>query len=147
MPSRLKKTEGFPDLSVELFGQRLPFPIACAPVGVQRIFNPDGEVGAAAAQLKQLFRISWVLRVVQVSRMWPRQMGMAFVGISCIGHQIQTMTLPYLFLFELRSLASRYCLLLLIRIYLDGDQVIWIMGKITLSFNCLWSDRVLLSQL
>jgi isopentenyl diphosphate isomerase/L-lactate dehydrogenase-like FMN-dependent dehydrogenase len=53
VPRRLVKTDGFPDLSVEMFGKRLPFPIACAPVGVQRIFNPEGEEAAAAAAAKQ----------------------------------------------------------------------------------------------
>lgn len=53
VPRRLVKTDGFPDLSVDIFDRRLPFPIACAPVGVQRIFNPDGEVAAAAAAAAQ----------------------------------------------------------------------------------------------
>lgn len=53
VPKRLVKTEGFPDLSVDMFGKKLPFPIACAPVGVQRIFNPEGETAAAAAAAKQ----------------------------------------------------------------------------------------------
>jgi lactate 2-monooxygenase len=53
VPRRLVKTEGFPDLSVDIFDRRLPFPIACAPVGVQRIFNPDGEMAAAAAAAEQ----------------------------------------------------------------------------------------------
>ena len=57
--------KGFPDLSVtglrtcagrpggeQQGDRRLPFPIACAPVGVQRIFNPDGEEAAAAAAAK-----------------------------------------------------------------------------------------------
>ncbi|KAI1103254.1 putative FMN dependent dehydrogenase [Jackrogersella minutella] len=39
----------FPDLSVEVLGKKLPFPIACAPVGVQKIMNPDGEAAAARA--------------------------------------------------------------------------------------------------
>ncbi|KAF7537434.1 hypothetical protein G7054_g3723 [Neopestalotiopsis clavispora] len=50
VPRRLVKTAGFPDLSVEVLGKRQPFPIACAPVGVQRIFNPDGEVAAATGR-------------------------------------------------------------------------------------------------
>ncbi|KAH6657639.1 putative FMN dependent dehydrogenase [Truncatella angustata] len=53
VPRRLVKTDGFPDLSVKVLGKKLPFPIACAPVGVQRIFNPEGEVAAAAAAAKQ----------------------------------------------------------------------------------------------
>ncbi|KAF2491342.1 FMN-dependent alpha-hydroxy acid dehydrogenase [Lophium mytilinum] len=52
VPSRLVKAE-FPDLSVKLFGERYPFPIAIAPVGVQRIFNPDGEEASAAAAKEQ----------------------------------------------------------------------------------------------
>ncbi|KAI1748359.1 putative FMN dependent dehydrogenase [Xylaria castorea] len=54
VPRRLVKTDGLPDLAVDdVLGQNLPFPIACAPVGVQRIFNPDGEMAAAAAAAKQ----------------------------------------------------------------------------------------------
>ncbi|KAK7920214.1 FMN dependent dehydrogenase [Apiospora marii] len=68
VPKRLVKAsgEGFPDLSVtglrtcagnvaggEKGDKRLPFPIACAPVGVQRIFNPDGEEAAARAAARE----------------------------------------------------------------------------------------------
>ncbi|KAI1120830.1 putative FMN dependent dehydrogenase [Nemania abortiva] len=53
IPRRLVKTTSLPDLSVGALGQKLPFPIACAPVGVQRIFNQDGEMAAAAAAAKQ----------------------------------------------------------------------------------------------
>jgi isopentenyl diphosphate isomerase/L-lactate dehydrogenase-like FMN-dependent dehydrogenase len=41
------------DMSVELFGQKLNSPIVLCPVGSQRAFHRDGEVGAArAAQAK-----------------------------------------------------------------------------------------------
>ncbi|KAI1084132.1 FMN-dependent alpha-hydroxy acid dehydrogenase [Whalleya microplaca] len=53
VPRRLVKTDGFPDLSVRVLGRRLPFPIACAPIGVQKIMNPDGEMAAAAAAAKE----------------------------------------------------------------------------------------------
>jgi hypothetical protein len=36
VPSRLVKSEGLPDLSTKIFDQKLQFPIAAAPVGVQR---------------------------------------------------------------------------------------------------------------
>lgn len=36
VPSRLVKTNGLPDLSTKIFDQKLQFPIAAAPVGVQR---------------------------------------------------------------------------------------------------------------
>lgn len=49
VPKRLVKTKGMPDLSTTVLGKRLPFPIAVAPVGVQRIFNPEGELASAAA--------------------------------------------------------------------------------------------------
>jgi lactate 2-monooxygenase len=49
LPSRLVKTEGLPDLSTEVFDTKLPFPIAVAPVGVQKIFCPEGELASAAA--------------------------------------------------------------------------------------------------
>jgi lactate 2-monooxygenase len=53
VPKRLVHTQSFPDLSVDVLGTRLPFPIAIAPVGVQRIFNPDGEVATATAAAKE----------------------------------------------------------------------------------------------
>jgi lactate 2-monooxygenase len=37
------------DLSIELFGKTLPFPILCAPVGVQSIIHPEGELASARA--------------------------------------------------------------------------------------------------
>lgn len=36
VPKRLVKTGGLPDLSTQVFGQKFQFPIAAAPVGVQR---------------------------------------------------------------------------------------------------------------
>ena len=47
------KTTSFPDLSAQILGQGIPVPIAIAPVGVQRIFNPDGEMATAAAAAKE----------------------------------------------------------------------------------------------
>jgi lactate 2-monooxygenase len=37
------------DLSVELFGKKLQYPILCAPVGVQSIVHPEGEIASARA--------------------------------------------------------------------------------------------------
>lgn len=48
VPRRLVKCE-YPDTKIKIFGENLPFPIALAPIGVQRIFNPDGEVASASA--------------------------------------------------------------------------------------------------
>lgn len=48
VPSRLVKSD-FPDLKTTLFGETFEYPIAMAPVGVQRIFHPDGETAAAKA--------------------------------------------------------------------------------------------------
>ncbi|KAE9985099.1 hypothetical protein EG328_007870 [Venturia inaequalis] len=48
----LKDSEGnslFSDSSTTVLGQKLNFPIAMAPVGVLRIFNPEGEIAAAKA--------------------------------------------------------------------------------------------------
>jgi len=53
VPRRLVKTEGLPELSTNVFGKKQPYPIAVAPVGVQRIFNPQGEVASAAAAAKE----------------------------------------------------------------------------------------------
>ncbi|KAK5627385.1 hypothetical protein RRF57_003100 [Xylaria bambusicola] len=50
---RLVKTERLSELSTGVLGHKLTCPIACAPVGVQRIFNPDGEPAAAAAAAKE----------------------------------------------------------------------------------------------
>ncbi|KAF1845974.1 FMN-dependent alpha-hydroxy acid dehydrogenase [Cucurbitaria berberidis CBS 394.84] len=52
VPRRLVKYDGFPDLKTEILGEQLSVPIAMAPVGVLKIFNPDGEMAAtrAAAQ-------------------------------------------------------------------------------------------------
>lgn len=41
--------EAFADTRTTVLGQELPFPIAMAPIGVQKIFNPQGEVAAARA--------------------------------------------------------------------------------------------------
>lgn len=37
------------DLSVELFGRKLPYPVLCAPIGVQTIVHPEGELASARA--------------------------------------------------------------------------------------------------
>jgi isopentenyl diphosphate isomerase/L-lactate dehydrogenase-like FMN-dependent dehydrogenase len=53
VPRRLVRTAGLPNLETKVFGKSFLFPIATAPVGVQRIFNPDGEVASAAAAAKE----------------------------------------------------------------------------------------------
>ena len=54
VPRRLIKTDRLPDLSTtKILDNKFPFPIAIAPVGVQRIFNPQGEVAAAAAAARE----------------------------------------------------------------------------------------------
>ncbi|KAJ5655482.1 FMN dependent dehydrogenase [Penicillium longicatenatum] len=52
VPSRLVKAD-FPNLKTTLFGQEYKYPIAIAPVGVQRIFHRDGEIATAAAASKE----------------------------------------------------------------------------------------------
>jgi lactate 2-monooxygenase len=51
VPSRKDSTgnELFPDTGVEVLGHKLPFPMAIAPIGVQKIFHPEGERAAARA--------------------------------------------------------------------------------------------------
>lgn len=49
VPNRLVKSPGLPDITSEIFGEKLSFPLALAPVGVQTIFNPEGEVGTSSA--------------------------------------------------------------------------------------------------
>jgi len=53
IPQRLVRTAGLPDLSTQILGHHLQFPMALAPVGVQRIFNPDGEKATARAAAEQ----------------------------------------------------------------------------------------------
>lgn len=53
VPRRLVKTESFPDMSTKVFGEDVKFPLAIAPVGVQRIFHTDGELATAAAAAKE----------------------------------------------------------------------------------------------
>ncbi|SCW02160.1 LAFE_0F00276g1_1 [Lachancea fermentati] len=53
VPRRLVKTTSYPRLDTHLLGQNFPSPIAIAPVGVQRIFNPDGEIAAAKAAARE----------------------------------------------------------------------------------------------
>ncbi|KAI3399108.1 hypothetical protein diail_7687 [Diaporthe ilicicola] len=51
-PSRKDPATGadaFADTNTTVLGQQLPFPVAIAPIGVQRIFHPEGEVAAARA--------------------------------------------------------------------------------------------------
>lgn len=48
LPSRLVNS-GFPDLKTTLFGEKYDYPVAIAPVGVQRIFHRDGETATAKA--------------------------------------------------------------------------------------------------
>ncbi len=58
VPRRMVKTNGFADLSTTIFEgskweQKLRHPIAMAPVGVLRIFNPDAEIAATTAARKE----------------------------------------------------------------------------------------------
>lgn len=53
VPRRLTGHKQFPDLTSEIFGEKLQVPFAMAPVGVLRIFNPDGEIAATTAAAKE----------------------------------------------------------------------------------------------
>jgi isopentenyl diphosphate isomerase/L-lactate dehydrogenase-like FMN-dependent dehydrogenase len=46
---RMQRDVGTRNLSIELFGAKLPAPIILGPVGVQSIIHPEGEVPAARA--------------------------------------------------------------------------------------------------
>ncbi|KAL2840547.1 FMN-dependent dehydrogenase [Aspergillus pseudoustus] len=48
VPSRLVEAD-FPSLKTRLFGEEYDYPIALAPVGVQRIFHREGEIAVARA--------------------------------------------------------------------------------------------------
>ncbi|RHZ46583.1 putative FMN dependent dehydrogenase [Aspergillus thermomutatus] len=52
IPSRLVKAD-FPSLKTTVLGQEYDYPIAIAPIGVQRIFHRDGEVAAASAARRE----------------------------------------------------------------------------------------------
>ncbi|KAL2280201.1 hypothetical protein FJTKL_12668 [Diaporthe vaccinii] len=52
VPSRTDPATGaeaFADTSTTVLGQELPFPVAIAPIGVQKIFHPEGEIAAGRA--------------------------------------------------------------------------------------------------
>ncbi|HLR40843.1 MAG TPA: alpha-hydroxy-acid oxidizing protein, partial [Virgibacillus sp.] len=51
IPRMLREVEER-DLSVELLGEMYDFPIMQAPIGVQSIIHPDGEVASAKASAK-----------------------------------------------------------------------------------------------
>ncbi|SCU92723.1 LAFA_0F12442g1_1 [Lachancea sp. 'fantastica'] len=53
IPNRLVRTDDFTSLETQCLGANLPVPIAVAPVGVQKIFHPDGEMAAAAAAAQE----------------------------------------------------------------------------------------------
>lgn len=53
VPKRLVQTTKLPDLSTTVLGTKQPFPIAVAPVGVQQIMNPDGEIASARAAAQE----------------------------------------------------------------------------------------------
>ena len=59
MPKRLIKTDGLPSLSTRVVKADLPCPLAIAPVGVQRIFNPEGEEASAAAAARE--RVPYIM--------------------------------------------------------------------------------------
>lgn len=52
VPKRLLHTDGLTDVRTTVLGEQLPVPIAIAPVGVQRIFHPEGEEATARAAAK-----------------------------------------------------------------------------------------------
>ncbi|CUM66664.1 uncharacterized protein PRCAT00004340001 [Priceomyces carsonii] len=52
LPTRLVGP-GFPDLSVKLFGEKYDYPVALAPIGVQKVFHPKGEIAASSAAFKE----------------------------------------------------------------------------------------------
>ncbi|KAJ5595195.1 FMN dependent dehydrogenase [Penicillium hispanicum] len=58
VPSRLVKS-GFPSLKTTVFGEEYDYPIAIAPVGVQRIFHRDAETAATTAARKE--NITYIL--------------------------------------------------------------------------------------
>lgn len=60
IPKRLTGQNKMPDLSVEIFGEKFAYPIGVDPVGVQRIFHPEGEIATAkvAREMDVLYTFS-----------------------------------------------------------------------------------------
>jgi lactate 2-monooxygenase len=58
VPNRLLPLD-FPDLSVELFGIKYAYPVAIAPVGVQRVFHNEAE--SATARAAALEHVPYIL--------------------------------------------------------------------------------------
>jgi hypothetical protein len=54
--------------------EKIPLPIAMAPVGVLRIFNLDGETATTMPAAKRRYRIFQVRQVAQVLRILRGQM-------------------------------------------------------------------------
>ncbi|EXK75810.1 L-lactate dehydrogenase (cytochrome) [Fusarium oxysporum f. sp. raphani 54005] len=52
-----KGSEQFSDATTRVLGQTPPSPLAIAPIGVQKIFNSEGEVAAARAAAKEWAKI------------------------------------------------------------------------------------------
>ena len=75
------------DLSVELFGKKLSYPLLLAPVGVQSIVHPDGELAtarAAAAMDVPLIASTashTALRKLQIQWGIPRG-GISYIGVE-----------------------------------------------------------------
>jgi lactate 2-monooxygenase len=53
VPKRLVKTNRFPSLATTVLGKNLDVPFAMAPVGVNKIFHPEGEIAATKAAAKE----------------------------------------------------------------------------------------------
>jgi lactate 2-monooxygenase len=49
VPKVLRKDLSTRDLSTELLGTRMPAPVMLAPIGVQTLLHPDGELASARA--------------------------------------------------------------------------------------------------
>ncbi|KAJ5388980.1 Aldolase-type TIM barrel [Penicillium cataractarum] len=64
VPSRLVES-GLPDLKTSLFGETYDYPIALAPVGVQRIFHLDGETATAKAAQQE--HVTYILSTASAS--------------------------------------------------------------------------------
>ena len=129
VPKRLVKTSQFPDLSTTVLDKKWQNPIAVAPVGVQRIFNPDGEEASAAAAAAE--GIPYIMstasatsiedvakangngvRWYQVSclnEQGSRDPLLTYLCWSCTGRRMITTTSPSLYCPERRNSASLPC--------------------------------------
>lgn len=105
VPERLVDMKGsLPDMSATVFGQRVPFPIALAPVGVQSIFHHRGEI--ASAKAAGLEKVPFIFS--SASSTSPEAVAEANGASSLRWYQVCSLKLPtFLFSIDFKSSTGR----------------------------------------